>query len=365
MEMLLGVDADPNFDDPESCPWVKSGSDDQLHFSKYSIRLKWLRTTFSDFDEENAGPEEIDQYTRAFCLDLFGSVLFPDLSENAVPALYLQFLEFLEDPPRWNWGEAVLACLYSHLTKASLLQNTSIGGPLVFLMFWSWNHIPVGRPVASVPVPVLGGDDPERRPPLGIIWATLHNYRQNSRAGGVPAYREQLDKLDGEVVNWTPYQPYYELLPKCVYDDFGAWLCRRYLVHIWVVEFYHGDRVMRQFGLYQTCPPPPPLNYEELKQLRKVVHSSGRGANDEVDWSEVHKIYMDSVSEPIIETRQYDSSVGAEAYYMAWFYQRGMPKLYFTDNNAEVLSQPMPPLDEPVESLGYVSHAQSSSRAVR
>jgi hypothetical protein len=134
---------------------------------------------------------------------------------------------------------------------------------------------------------------------------------------------------------------------------------------MWVVEYHHPDRVMRQFGSYQTTPPPDPIDYEELKMLRKTVHSSGRGAHEKKDWTTVHQYYIEQAPVPVIEHRPYDSSPGAEAYYQTWLYKRGMPKLYFTDNHPKALSQPMPPMDEPVESLAYVSHAQSSSRAVR
>lgn len=139
---------------------------------------------------------------------------------------------------------------------------------------------------------------------------------------------------------------------------------RTYLVHMWIVEYHHPDRVMRQFGLYQTIPPPAPIDYEQLKRLRKIVHSSGRGANEGKNWSEVHSFYIGQAPVLVIEQRPYDSSPEATARYTAWLYKRGMPKIYFTDNNPQVLSQPMPPMNEPVESLAYVSHTQGTSRAV-
>jgi hypothetical protein len=46
------------------------------------------------------------RYTRAFCLDLFGSVMFPNNSVDSVPAVYLIFLDnmlnVLEDG--YDWG---------------------------------------------------------------------------------------------------------------------------------------------------------------------------------------------------------------------------------------------------------------------
>jgi hypothetical protein len=58
------------------------------------------------------------RYTRAFFLDLFGSVIFPNNSADSVPALYLTFLEDMLNVSEdgYDWGQAVFSCLYFNLS---------------------------------------------------------------------------------------------------------------------------------------------------------------------------------------------------------------------------------------------------------
>jgi hypothetical protein len=44
------------------------------------------------------------RYTRAFCLDLFGSVMFPNNSADSVPAAYLTFLDDLLNVPEEGYN---------------------------------------------------------------------------------------------------------------------------------------------------------------------------------------------------------------------------------------------------------------------
>jgi hypothetical protein len=62
------------------------------------------------------------RYIQAFCLDLFGSVMFPNNSADSVPAAYLTFLDDLLNVPEegYNWGQAVLSCLYFNLCRSCL-----------------------------------------------------------------------------------------------------------------------------------------------------------------------------------------------------------------------------------------------------
>lgn len=71
--------------------------------SDYSISLKKLRDQFKEMPE-NATKEQIEHYTRAFILDILGSMIFPDTSGDGVPAMYLQFLQNLDKPKEYKWG---------------------------------------------------------------------------------------------------------------------------------------------------------------------------------------------------------------------------------------------------------------------
>jgi Plant mobile domain len=55
-------------------------------------------------------------------LDLCGTTMFVDSSGDSVPIMFLQQLELLDKQSRWNWGGAVLACLYRGLCHACLVS---------------------------------------------------------------------------------------------------------------------------------------------------------------------------------------------------------------------------------------------------
>ncbi|KAK1605633.1 hypothetical protein QYE76_029306 [Lolium multiflorum] len=63
------------------------------------------------------------------------------------------------------------------------------------------------------------------------------------------------------LVDWEPYGTYYligagmaDINPKCV-EEARFWRMRCPLICMWLVEYHQPHRVMRQFGLYQECPP--------------------------------------------------------------------------------------------------------------
>ena len=45
--------------------------------------------------------------------------------------------------------------------------------------------------------------------------------------------------------------------------DSDFWMTRCTLLFMWMVEPYNPEHVMRQFGLYQAVPPPPPRRLDE------------------------------------------------------------------------------------------------------
>ena len=88
IEDLLGVDFTDQYVELENTmPWVYKWVDCgtprmRLKVSSYALRLKWLREKFNYALTYQHDDETVAQYTRAFCMDLFGSVMFPDSSEN-------------------------------------------------------------------------------------------------------------------------------------------------------------------------------------------------------------------------------------------------------------------------------------------
>ena len=126
LEYDLGTDPSLYYDDiEETLPYkykIKDvGTDkERLNVSTYALKLTWLRAQFNYELHDAHDDETVARYTCGFCMELFGSVMFPDSSSNGVPTMYLQFISDLETPPEYNWGGAVLAYLYRELSRCCL-----------------------------------------------------------------------------------------------------------------------------------------------------------------------------------------------------------------------------------------------------
>jgi len=156
---------------------------ERLSVSAYAIRLRWLRAKFSQPLEVGHNEETVAQYTRGFCMDLFGSVMFPDSSADGVPLMYLQFITDLKTPREYNWGGAVLAHLYRELSRACLVGVDTIAGPMLLLQIWAWTRFTIGRPIPRQEPPPFGGADEDTRNAFGVKWTTFHLWTDNPHLG--------------------------------------------------------------------------------------------------------------------------------------------------------------------------------------
>ena len=180
--------------------------------------------------------------------------------------------------------------------------------------------------------------------------------------GGTATYRDNFDRLADETVNWRPYVDYYDQLPRHVRRQKRYWMRCGYVIHFWMVEFQHADRVMRQFGKYQEVPPPPPLPWDEISYLRKTWYHDGNSTRDGC-WAITLSEYIEKPAVLIGERRPYDMS--RHHMYMHWFNARGMRSVYLSDNNPEALRRQAPPRTGDVATLAYVPHGHRHSRVVR
>ena len=180
--------------------------------------------------------------------------------------------------------------------------------------------------------------------------------------GGTATYRDSFDRLADETVNWRPYVDYYDQLPRHVRGQKRYWMSCGYVIHFWMVEYQHADRVMRQFGRYQEIPPPPPLPFDEISYLREAWHHDGNATRDGC-WKITHSEFIEKPAILIRERRPYD--MGRHHMYMHWFNARGMRSVYLSDNNPEALRRQPPPRTEDVATMAYVPHGHRHSRVVR
>ena len=98
--------------------------------------------------------------------------MFADSSGDCVPMMYLTYLQDLDNPRLYNWGSAVLACMYRQLCCASLIKTKGIAGPIVLLQQWSWTRLLVCRPHPRVKgwSPDWGVPDSLTCPAYGAKW---------------------------------------------------------------------------------------------------------------------------------------------------------------------------------------------------
>ncbi|PWA80748.1 aminotransferase-like mobile domain-containing protein [Artemisia annua] len=94
---------------------------------------------------ESIGEKDDESFVRVFLLYCFGTLLFP--SENGkVDSRYLSFVQDLNNVSCFAWGTAVLQYLHDWLTKRKAEKINKIGGCLILLQIWYYEHIITGRP---------------------------------------------------------------------------------------------------------------------------------------------------------------------------------------------------------------------------
>jgi Plant mobile domain len=333
--------------------------EDYVGQSSFRINLKWLRMTFSKL-AENATDEEVARYTRAFVLDMFASLVFPDTSGDSVPAMFLRFLQNLTDPPVYNWGAAVLSCLYRNLSISCQSEKKTIAGPLLLVQHWAWTRFPIARPRHAGTVPLLGGDDPEARPPFAIRWQYYQTYEVSPAHSSLTFYRNEFESIVDDHVNWCPYYDYLDLLPGRVRHEEKNWFAKVPMINFWMVSWHYPDRVMKQLGRFQKIPPPEPHHWTELKRLNKIVHAARQGD----DWSTKHQAYIKMWDDPEIiqEPRPYDPSQYHT--YRQWFQMFGMYTVYIQGQIEAGLDRPLPPPRDSIEVMGYVPGGPRLRRVV-
>lgn len=342
----------------------RDGDDAVYSISGYAINLKCLRDKFIAMPDGLDEPteEQVHQYTRAYILDLFGSMLFPDSSGDSVPAMYLQFIRDLDAPGHYNWGGAVLAVLYRTLCWAVTHKAKTIWGPVVLLQHWAWTRLPMGRPrPLNGWEPSWGLPDHESCPAFGTKWCCRHDYKNAHHRAGVSYFRSQIQNLMEGMVDWMPYKEKFDKLSLRVHLDEDYWLARVPLIHFWIVEHHYPDRVMRQFGLHQTCPPPDPEPEVEVRCLHAIVHKGGY-----INWLDQHQRYVLLASEPgksMVE-RNGDFSYTSLLSYRQWFQNCCMYTVFLGPEYLDFDNHPIQNFKDEVGDMGYIPSGPKDTRNV-
>ncbi|XP_028077085.1 protein MAIN-LIKE 1-like [Camellia sinensis] len=169
-----------------------------------SVRLEWLRSQFAGVTDSD--PEEAIQCAaRAYLLFLLGCTLFSDKSGGRVPVVYLGFRSGVK----------------------------LMGGYMTLLEAWIYEHFRAFRPHQN------RGYNEDM--PHVYHWASRREV--GSSIDHLKSFRAELDSLVVTDVIWDPYHSCRDRHP-CNPVTFyhGCLKC------LDVVEPYHPNRVLRQFG---------------------------------------------------------------------------------------------------------------------
>ncbi|XP_028101835.1 protein MAIN-LIKE 1-like [Camellia sinensis] len=226
-----------------------------------SVKLEWLRIRFhevNDTDDANF----IEYVARAYLLYLLGCTLFTDKSGTQVLVAYLHMLTDIDAISSYAWGAAALVFLYRQLGLASRAGVKQIAGYLKLLEAWIYKHFRLGRPHLN-----LSYSDEQ---PRVCCWSPRRD--KGFTKDHLQTLREQLDMLRANEIEWDPYRlcrTHHPLHVVAYYT--GCLKCFD------IVELYHPNRVLRQFGRVQTIPPEPlsPCN-DAAFNVGAAVHRLGR-----------------------------------------------------------------------------------------
>ncbi|KAK9086684.1 hypothetical protein Syun_029078 [Stephania yunnanensis] len=200
--------------------------------------------------------------------------LFADKSGSRVSIALLKLLEDLDDVGNYAWGAAALAYLYRHLGSATRVLVSQIAGYLTLLEGWVYDHfkLDLATPNAKYMDYVQ---------PRVSRWIQKHETVANVDKLG--AIRRTLDRLRPSEVTWDPY---VNLRENDVVQAMAFYNGK--IKYMDVVEPYHPERILRQFGHVQSIPDPPCLSIGSTQRpiceqvLRQVwVRTRQLGAMEE------------------------------------------------------------------------------------
>ncbi|VAH79378.1 unnamed protein product [Triticum turgidum subsp. durum] len=303
---------------------------------KSFLHYKWLKKHFYELPE-GADDHTVQRHVLAYILSLLCGVLFPD-GTGRMSLIYLPLIADLSLVGTYSWGSAALAFLYRALCSAASSHNMkNIGGSLLLLQLWSWEHSHVGRPLARSSS-VVETDIPQDLPPIGFRWVGARAQSENATRC-LKQYRDELNLQRADQLKWEPYMliESSSLPPLCT-KDADLWITQAPLINFPIVEMYLPERVMRQFGLRQCIPPP-------FRPTLQTLHRISRRGRERENWEETHHEYIqewEARRQRIFrEAEQYDLSSYDE--YLQWY--SGATRRYLVpstgdDAEAGLLSPP-------------------------
>uniref|UniRef100_A0A2N9J4B1 Aminotransferase-like plant mobile domain-containing protein n=1 Tax=Fagus sylvatica TaxID=28930 RepID=A0A2N9J4B1_FAGSY len=194
------------------------------------LNMKWLQDTFGVLPDD-ANEVTVQQYTRAYILELLGGSYFADKSGEKVHLMFLPMLEDFDAAGRYSWGSAVLAWLYRELCRATDPDSCDIAVP------------------ADAAQPLPGG-------PYGTRWRNAKDIKDVS-THVLEQYRSDFSRQRPDQVIWEPYtDDVLSSLPEYCRIGQEVWRSVTPLICFQIVEWHLPNRALRQFGMQQDIPQP-------------------------------------------------------------------------------------------------------------
>ncbi|XP_062087709.1 protein MAIN-LIKE 2-like [Humulus lupulus] len=269
------------------------------------LKLTWLKESFSKCPED-ASPEVIERYTRAYLLYLVGSTVFSTTTGNKVSIMYLPLFENFEEAGKYAWGAAALAFLYRTLGNASLKSQGTISGSLTLVQCWSYYHLNLGRPKIN--------EDTSGRFPFALRWKGRQSGSRST--SNIVAYRKALDSLAPCDVQWLPYKDLdFSVVPEHIKDNLDLRRSKTMLICFDKAEKHMPDRCLRQFGLPQSIP-------EKVKRWEKKIRTPGPGKDLTNDVESEAKVKLQAELKEWLERKLLIVESGDdvdESEYMQWY----------------------------------------------
>ncbi|XP_021291455.1 uncharacterized protein LOC110422019 isoform X2 [Herrania umbratica] len=115
--------------------------------SDYGAALWKRKITVASLESrlDSLGETVNEDFVRTFILFMFGTFLFPN-ANGKVDSRYLSFLKNLDDIGHFAWGAAVLEDIFMWLNKRKESNVQYVGGCLILLQIWSYEHMDLARP---------------------------------------------------------------------------------------------------------------------------------------------------------------------------------------------------------------------------
>ncbi|MFQ6622472.1 hypothetical protein Gotur_001808 [Gossypium turneri] len=212
---------------------------------------------------------------------------------------------------KFTWLKAKFGQLSANATEGELIVISGVvdmGGCLTLLQSWTLYRMPF---LASV-------THQSYIYPLVNRWSI---YPGIGRSHTVSIYRLMIEQYAGEGFIWMPhcYPKIIAVIPSSAYVRSEMWCTNAPIINFNVVEWYHGDRVLRQFGCIQYIPDPPC----EVG----AVHDINKRGKPQLDWGVKHQKFVAMWNNQMGRRPQMVMaySLQPSLEYIQWYYSCGKP----------------------------------------